>query len=72
MRALYSSLTLADVWGMREELFGAGDADDDGDEDRNGGESEDRATSASTPAEANIRRDVRPPRSGGGSTGVHS
>lgn len=36
MRALYSSLTLADVWGMREVLFGAGDADDDGDEDRTG------------------------------------
>jgi len=56
---------------MREELFGLGDGDDDDDEDRNVGWSEERATSAplSTPTEA-IRRDVKPPRSGGGSTGV--
>jgi len=71
VRARYSSLMLADVWDMREELLGLGDADDDDDKDRNVGWSEERATSAplSTPTEA-IRRDVKPPRSGGGSTGV--
>jgi len=64
-RARSGSLALADVWDEREELFGVGDDDDEGEDSSEDGE-EERPTPTGSPAHQarqDTRRDAKPAKS---------